>query len=207
MKYQMGDSLGGLLFILFILVFAILCLRFVYLAIKRRQIKMTLVTLVGVVTLYVVAILAVSLLSKDRFIQLGSQECFDDWCAIVTSSTQTAAIGDVTAQGKFVIVSVKVINEARGTAQAPDHPQIVLVDSTHTTYFPSSSGQAALASAEGVQPPLGQRLQSGESFATNTVFDVPTDAQQMKALVTEGSGPPMIGDQNSWLHKKTYFQL
>jgi hypothetical protein len=50
----------------------------------------------------------------------------------------------------------------------------------------------------------------GDSYETQLVFTVPTDARGLKLLIITTPQWPdhvVIGDENSWLHKKTYFEM
>jgi hypothetical protein len=51
-------------------------------------------------------------------------------------------------------------------------------------------------------------LQPGESYKTQLEFRVPKDAKGLRLLINTIPAWPdrlVIGDENSWLHKKTYF--
>ena len=53
-------------------------------------------------------------------------------------------------------------------------------------------------------------LQPGESYKTQLEFRVPKDAKGLRLLINTIPAWPdrlVIGDENSWLHKKTYFAL
>ena len=55
--------------------------------------------------------------------------------------------------------------------------------------------------------PLTKPLRPGESYTTDFVFDVPSDVQTMRFLITEDDPETrfVIGHENSILHKKIYF--
>jgi hypothetical protein len=75
-----------------------------------------------------------------------------------------------------------------------------LVDSAGENYAPLSSDG----------PSLMTPLKPGESYTTRMEFRVPKDAAGLRLLVNTIPGWPdrvAIGDENSWLHKKTYFAL
>jgi hypothetical protein len=58
--------------------------------------------------------------------------------------------------------------------------------------------------------PLLTPLKPAESCTTQIEFDVPKDATGLRLLLNTTPGwpdPIVIGDENSWLHKKTYFAL
>ena len=58
--------------------------------------------------------------------------------------------------------------------------------------------------------PLATPLKPGDSYTTQLEFNVPKDAAGLRLLVNTKPGWPdhiVIGDENSWLHRKTYFAL
>jgi hypothetical protein len=56
---------------------------------------------------------------------------------------------------------------------------------------------------------LDTPLKPADSYTTQLEFDLPKGPSAFRLLVTtKGSEQRlMIGDENSWLHKKTYFAL
>jgi hypothetical protein len=58
--------------------------------------------------------------------------------------------------------------------------------------------------------PLLTPLRPADSYTTQLEFDVPKEATVLRLLLNTTPGWPdhvVIGDENSWLHKKTYFAL
>jgi hypothetical protein len=70
----------------------------------------------------------------------------------------------------------------------------------------SLAGQKALV---GSTVPLTHALKPGESYETQLVFDLLDDARSPRLLVADWFPLDrfLIGHENSFLHKKTYFQL
>ena len=82
----------------------------------------------------------------------------------------------------------------------PSPREARLVDHSGHSYAPVSSGGASLMTL----------LRPGESYTTELEFRVPKDAQGLRLLLSTIPGWPdrvVIGDENSWGHKKTYFAL
>lgn len=53
-------------------------------------------------------------------------------------------------------------------------------------------------------------LRPGDSYNTEMEFRLPNDATDLRLLIQTIPAWPdrvLIGDENSWLHKKTYFAL
>lgn len=186
--YQMGDGAGGLAFLLLAFVSLVLFGILIFRAFGRTSVRWAAVSLICIWGLYASAIAVTGVASVERQTPLGSVECFDDWCASVTKTT---------ALGNVVTLDVQVMNEAQRAAQTPDHPRLVLIDSTALSHPPT--GQTPR--------PLTSRLEPGETFSTQLRFDISPGSLATKALLTEGSGPPLIGDQNTILHKKTFVNL
>ena len=184
----MGDGIGGLVFLLLVALTLTLCGVLAHRALKHRSLWQVGASLIGAWVFYAAVIAVTGILSADHLISLGSIECFDDWCAGVTNATTS---------GTVVTLDVLVINEARRTAQTPDHPKLVLIDSTGAEHLPT----------EEIPRPLDSRVEAGEIFTTQLRFEIGSGVVAPRALLTEGSGPPLIGDQNAFLHKKTYFRL
>jgi hypothetical protein len=75
-----------------------------------------------------------------------------------------------------------------------------IIDRLGHTYEPVSTAGSSLMTP----------LRPGEAFTTELEFRVPKDATGLRLLINTIPGWPdrlVIGDENSWLHKKTYFAL
>jgi hypothetical protein len=81
-----------------------------------------------------------------------------------------------------------------------------VVDEAGRQYATSLAGQKALV-AHNV--PLTHELRPGESYDSVLVFDLPADARNPRLLLADWDPVTMllIGHENSFLHKKIYFQL
>ena len=175
---------------------------------------------------YFLLLSSVSLASSEETLPPDGWKYFCEIdCHIAYSliSAETArALGPETeqtsAKGKFVILRLKTwfdertISAHRGNGPlAPNRRRVSLVDQNGQSYPPSAEGQAAFA-RRGPSPssrPLTEALRPGESYATDLVFDVPNDARSLRLLVTEDDPETrfVIGHENSFLHKKIYFDV
>lgn len=82
----------------------------------------------------------------------------------------------------------------------PSPREVRLVDSAGHEYAPVSTAGT----------PLLTPLKPTASYATRLEFDLPKGATGLRMLINTAPGWPdhvVIGDENSWLHKKTYFAL
>ena len=122
------------------------------------------------------------------------------------------AIVDVKAQPeaestRYVVALRTRFDETTISAQRPkDAPltpsprEVRVIDANGREYTP--------ASTEGTQ--LVTPIKPGDSYTTELEFDVPKDAAGLRLLINTRPQWPdhlVIGDENSWLHKKTYFAL
>jgi len=120
------------------------------------------------------------------------------------------------AKGRFVLLRLKTwfdertISAHRGNGPlTPNRRRVLLVDETGESYAPSDEGQAAFARLGQSSTPLGRALRPGESYVTDLVFDVPNNARRLRLLITEDDPETrlVIGHENSFLHKKIYFDV
>lgn len=82
----------------------------------------------------------------------------------------------------------------------PSPRTVLLRDDRGAWYAPDSNAGT----------PLLTSLTPGESYTTKLEFVLPPSATGLKLLIRTTPQWPdrfVIGDENSWLHKKTYFQL
>jgi hypothetical protein len=82
----------------------------------------------------------------------------------------------------------------------PSPREVRLIDSAGHEYAPSSTQGMSLSTP----------LKPADSYTTQLEFNLPKDATGLKLLLNTVPGWPdhvVIGDENSWLHKKTYFAL
>ncbi|HXJ03820.1 MAG TPA: hypothetical protein VNH65_01890 [Candidatus Acidoferrum sp.] len=180
----------------------------------------TLIILAG----YGLLLCGVSLASSEKVLPVGGWKYFCEIdCHIgysVSDVETTAALGPemqpVSAQGRFVIVRVKVwfdeqtISPTRGDGLLTPNPRrVVLVDASGRTYTRSSVGEAALARVKGEEMTLRRPLRPGQSFEKDLVFDVPKHTSGLRLLITEDDPETrlIIGHENSLLHKKIYLSL
>ena len=82
----------------------------------------------------------------------------------------------------------------------PSPREVRLVDGVGHQYAPVSDAGT----------PLLTPLKPADSYTTQLEFNLPKDATGLRLLINTTPGWPdhvVIGDENSWLHKKTYFAL
>ena len=173
---------------------------------------------------YLILLVGVSFASTEKVLPAGGWKYFCEIdCHIAYSiiGVQTAeALGpemqQTAARGKFIIVRMKTwfdertISAHRGNGPLTPNPRkVVLVDDTGRRFQLSPEGQAAFARLGNASTPLSAALRPGESYTSDFVFDVPTEARNLRLLITVDDVETrlVVGHENSLLHKKIYFSL
>jgi hypothetical protein len=173
---------------------------------------------------YLILLVGVSFASTEKVLPAGGWKYFCEIdCHIAYSiiGVQTAeALGpemqQTAARGKFIIVRMntwfdeRTISAHRGNGPLTPNPRkVVLVDDPGRRFQFSPEGQAAFAWLGNASTPLSAALRPGESYTSDFVFDVPTEAHNLRLLITEDDVEThlVVGHENSLLHKKIYFSL
>ena len=158
--------------------------------------------------------------SYDRIVARGDEKFYCGMDCHIAYSVQNVervkTIGDTTAQGEFVVVTLRSHFDERTIAPwrgngplTPDPPTLTLIDGRGEGYAISAIAEKAWKAAHGQPHSLRDPLRPGESYETTWVFDVPSDASSLR-LFAGWSGFPspfLIGDEASPGHAKTYFAL
>ena len=70
--------------------------------------------------------------SNDKPVSLGTDVCFDDWCATVTGFERPTSLGPsdhlIKPHGQYIILHITMSNHARGIAQKPSEPRVHIID-------------------------------------------------------------------------------
>jgi hypothetical protein len=172
-------------------------------------------------------LLVASFASREWTLEPGQEKYF---CEIdchlaysVLSAARVKTVGSspyqATASGIFYVVNLQTrfdettISSHRGDWPLTPNPRVVtIVDGRGRHYGISTKGQEALERSLVHPVPLTQPLRPGESYSTQLVFDLPSDALNLRLLI-ESSTPPawiarvLVGDEGSFLHKKVFLGL
>ncbi len=145
--------------------------------------------------------------SHDTALALGQEKYFceiDCHLAYAVVGVKTQPLGEekdyiVTLRTRF---DEKTISPQRpkDAPLIPSPREVCLIDSQGRTYQLTSTSGTSLMTP----------LRPGESYTTELDFRVPRNTEGMRLLVNTIPGWPdrvVIGDENSWLHKKTYLAL
>lgn len=145
--------------------------------------------------------------SRDTALSLGQEKYFceiDCHLAYAVMNVKRQSNGEsqdyiVTLRTRF---DEKTISPQRpkDAPLVPSAREVRVIDGMGHAYQPVSSAGASLMTP----------LRPGESYKTEFDFRIPKDASGLRLLINTVPAWPdrlVIGDENSWLHKKTYFGL
>jgi len=174
--------------------------------------------------LYMAVLLGLSFVSQERALPPGAEKYF---CEIdchlaysITNVERVKTLGSgpqqVTALGEFYVVSLRTRfdettispRRPRNATLTPNPRELELV-AADGREFPVSPAANAVLDAAGNNTWLGQPLVPGQQYVTRVAFDVPRDAVSPRLLLTSRGWDYrwMIGQENSWGHKKTWLAL
>jgi hypothetical protein len=155
--------------------------------------------LVGAWVVYLCVLVGVSLGQRQRVVKMGEPQCFDEMCFTVTGVEEVP--GFLIRDGRRLVrVSVRVTNNGR-RAQSEGLIRAYLVDGQGRRWEESPG-------VNGVG--LTARVAGGDSVVSEPVFKVAADATGLGLVLTHGRWQPgvvVIGDSDSWLHRRTVVEL
>jgi hypothetical protein len=172
---------------------------------RKPKIAYTTASIVGAcMVLYVALLIGFSAASHATTLARGQEKYFCEFdCHLAYSIVDAKAQPD----GHYVITLRTRFDEKTTSPNRPkDAPlmpsprEVRLIDATGHEYAPSAT--------EGT--PLLTPLKPADSYTTQLEFAIPKDAMGLRLLINTTPGWPdhlVIGDENSWLHKKTYLAL
>ena len=191
---------------------------------KSRLRKIALLTILLLAGGYTAILLIYSFASSEKVLARGVEKHF---CEIdchlaysVTDVHDTKVLGEgpdqLAATGMFRVITVKTrfdettIGRNRGDRLLyPNSHLVSIKDDNGTQYFPSAIAQSVLEKSQTAGTPMTIPLRPSESYSTTLVFDLPADFRNPTLLIHEGEFVThfVIGHENSFIHKKTRFQL
>jgi hypothetical protein len=145
---------------------------------------------------YLAVVILVSLASPRRVLNLGDEQCWDDWCIAVTNAHHERA-----RDGQSYEVILRVSSRARRRAQRERGVHIYLMDNRARCYD---------AATESAEVPFDLLLQPQEAVDLRRVFHLPAEAQDPVLVVAHDGWFPglfIIGDSGSLFHKRTVVRL
>ncbi len=178
--------MATLVFLLTLIAIIVFSIQIFIKLFKHKSIKNSLRLLIIIMAAYSLLWIFFYFKSAEIIVPLGTDICFDDWCATITKVENMKALGDEKPKGQFIILHIRMANHARGIAQKPSEPRIHIVDGRRHSFSFSEKGQKALEKLIGKQLPLDEKLELGQSLETQLVFDIPSDVKSAKGLIEEG---------------------
>ena len=100
--------MATLIFFATILTIIILIIRVIIKAVRHKSILASVRLFAIVILTYVVLWTIFYFISSNKAISLGTDICFDDWCATVNKIERQHAIGNEKAKGQFIILHIKI---------------------------------------------------------------------------------------------------
>ena len=189
------------------LLLAIAALVIFWLARKRKFARnAAVVTVAGVVT-YFALLIGFSVGSRTNILSRGHEKYFCEIdCHLAYSVIDVTRRVDGSSNDYVVTLRTRFDetttspNRPKDASLTPSPREIRLIDSSGRQYAPVSSSGTSLMTP----------LRPAESYTTELEFRVPKDAAGLRLLLNTAPAWPdhlVIGDENSWMHKKTYFAL
>jgi len=167
---------------------------------RRRRAAATFGAWLGALAIYGMALVGVSLASREQVLAPGVEKrfCALD-CDLAYSVDEVFRVNHGVPGRDALVVRVRVRNDAQQARMRPASFRAWLVAAGGARFDPMSLPRTEL---------LGD-LGPGESRSIELQFEIPQRIQGLRLAVAEGGWPTrlVIGDENSFLHRKTVFQL
>jgi hypothetical protein len=172
---------------------------------RKPKVARTMGLIVGVgLVLYLTLLIGFSAASRATTLARGQEKYFCEIdCHLAYSIVDAKAQPDghytITLRTRFDEKTTSP-NRPKDAPLTPSPREVRLVDSAGGVYVPTAT--------EGT--PLLTPLTPANSYTTQLEFAIPKDATGLRLLINTTPGWPdhlVIGDENSWLHKKTYLAL
>ncbi len=175
---------------------------------RKLKLALLLLKLTGTAAVvYFALLLGFSLASHATTLAAGQEKYFCEIDCHLAYSVVSVKTETETQHVQYVITLRTRFDPNTISSRRPkDYPltpsprTVLLLDNQGHTYAPQSVSGTSLMT----------RLIPGQSYTTQLDFHLPAHAEGTKLLVATTPGWPdhvLIGDENSWLHKKTYLRL
>jgi len=167
--------------------------------------------------LYTVGVLVTSLASHETVLAAGTTKRFCGFyldchlgVAVLSDSTAPAMAGSREV-GTYHVLRLQFSSSALRATLTPYDLRIQVVDADGRRYERDLEAEARLYG--GTLGPLARPIRAGESYTAPVVFSLPRDVTTPRLFVGEGLGIDrviegvLIGDEDSFLHRKTMLAL
>lgn len=167
---------------------------------RRRRAAATFGAWLGMLAIYFTFLAGISLASRERVLAPGAEKrfCALD-CDLAYAVEEVERVDHAVPGRHLLIVRLRVRSDARAARMRPSDFRAWLTTSDGVRIDPVTLPRPAL---------LGD-LGPGEIRTMELQFDIPERAHGLRLAVVEGGWPTRlaIGDENSFLHRKTMFAL
>jgi hypothetical protein len=171
---------------------------------KPKFARIATIAISAVVVVYLALLFGFSVGSHETVLAHGQEKYF---CEIDCHLAYSVLDAKPQPDGHFVITlrtrfdeTTTSPNRPKEAPLAPSPRELRLVDSIGHEYAPVAT----------TGTPLLTPLKPADSYTTQLEFNLPKEATGLRLLINTAPQWPdklVIGDENSWLHKKTYFAL
>lgn len=171
---------------------------------RRRLARLAIVAAGAAAGVYLDALLVLSLVSREQVASIGEEKYFCEIdCHLAYSVVGVQSVGRrrlVTLRVRFDEDTISPCR-ARNLPLTPNRRVVRIVDANGRAYAPEPA-----TARDGL---LARPLRPGESDVTRLVFDLPPDAPEPLLLITEANWATrlLLGHENSFLHRRTWFRL
>lgn len=189
------------------LVLAIGSILILWFARKPKIARWVAIGVGGCALVYFALLVGFSAASQSRMLAIGQEKYFCEIdCHLAYSVVDVKTQAEGTAANYIVTLRTRFDETTTSPSRPKDAPltpsprEVRLIDSAGREYAPVSSDGTSLMTP----------LKPAESYTTRLDFRIPKDATGLRLLVNTLPAWPdrvAIGDENSWLHQKTYFAL
>ena len=171
---------------------------------KPKFARITAIVAGAAAIIYLALLLSFSAASHETALAHGQEKYFCEIdChlaySVVAVKTQPDGHYTITLRTRFDETTTSP-SRPKDAALTPSPREVRLVDSAGHEYVPVAT--------QGT--PLSMPLHPAESYTTQLEFNLPQSVTGLQLLVSTPAGWPdklVIGDENSWLHKKTYLAI
>jgi hypothetical protein len=186
------------------LFFALAAALIFWFARKPKFVRIASIAIVVGAVVYFALLFGFSAGSHETVLAHGQEKYF---CEIDCHLAYSVVDAKTQPDGRTVITLRTRFDE---TTSSPNRPKDAPLTPSPREVWLVDSGGHEYAPVFTAGTPLLTPLKPAESYTTQLEFDLPKEATGLRLLINTTPGWPdhvVIGDENSWLHKKTYFAL
>ena len=189
------------------LLLAIAAALIFYFAHKQKLARMAAWTIGAGATVYFAILLGFSAFSHETSLGHGQEKYFCEIdCHLAYSVVDIKSVTDGSTKNYVVTLKTRFDETTISPQRPKDAPltpsprDVRLIDASGREYSPTAESGTSLMTP----------LKPSDFYMTQLEFKLPADASGLRLLVRTAPAWPdhfVIGDENSWLHKRTYFAL